>query len=190
MNIPQILCTLTAAAAVLAAAAAVILYRRSTRKTLATIHKMLDAAIDGSFSEDVFDESSLSAAEAKLSRYLAVCTASSRNLTLEKDKIKSLISDISHQTKTPVANILLYSQLLSEHDLPDDCAVCARALSAQAEKLGFLIGALVKMSRLETGILTVSPKTQPVQALLDEVVKQIMPGADAKGISAAAETTG
>lgn len=151
---------------------------------------MLDKAIDGSFVEDVFDESALSAMEAKLVRYLSICAVSSKNLLTEKDKIKGLISDISHQTKTPIANILLYSQLLSEYELPEDCTVCVKALSAQAEKLNFLISALVKMSRLETGIITVLPKQEAVQSLLDEVREQIMPKADTKGISVIMEDTG
>jgi signal transduction histidine kinase len=150
---------------------------------------MLDKAIDGDFVEGVFDESALSAVEAKLARYLSICAVSSKNLLTEKDKIKELISDISHQTKTPIANILLYSQLLSEYSLPEDCTVCVKDLSGQAEKLNFLINALVKTSRLETGIITVSPKKDAVQKLLDEVLEQILPKADVKGISIAAENT-
>lgn len=169
--------------AVLIAAVVIILYRQYTKRILEKINRMIESAIDGSFSESVFDESALSAVEAKLARYLSISAVSSKNLLAEKDKIKELISDISHQTKTPIANILLYSQLLSEHELPDDCTVCVKALSAQAEKLNFLISALVKTSRLETGIITVTPKEEAVQKLLDDVRKQIMPKADAKGIS-------
>lgn len=165
----------------------IILYRQRTKKTLEKIGDMLDTAISGSFIEGVFDESTLSAVEAKLARYLSICSVSSKNLLVEKDKIKELISDISHQTKTPISNILLYSQLLSEHELPENCTVCVKALSAQSEKLNFLISSLVKTSRLETGIITVSPKQEAVQRLLNEAREQIMPKADAKGISVTTE---
>jgi signal transduction histidine kinase len=167
----------------------VSLYRQRVKKTLETIGEMLDTAIDGSFVEGVFDETAISAVEAKLARYLLICAVSSKNLLAEKDKIKGLISDISHQTKTPIANILLYSQLLSEYELPKDCIVCVKALSAQAEKLNFLISALLKTSRLETGIISVSPKPESIQRLLDEVEKQIRPKADAKEISVVIEDT-
>ena len=53
----------------------------------------------GSFSETNFDESQLSALETKFAHYLSAAEASSRNMAQEKDKIKSLIADISHQTK-------------------------------------------------------------------------------------------
>ena len=67
-----------------------------------------------------------------------------KNLAEEKDAIKTLIGDISHQTKTPIANLLLYAQLLEEQDLPPESREYASALEHQAEKLRFLIDALVK----------------------------------------------
>ncbi|MCM1566707.1 MAG: HAMP domain-containing histidine kinase [Dehalobacter sp. 4CP] len=182
MNTLACICIGFALAAAGAAAMAIVFYHQRTKKTLARIANMLDTAINGSFAQGIFDESALSAVEAKLARYLSICTVSSQNLLAEKDKINSLISDISHQTKTPLANILLYAQLLSEHELPEDGKACMQALSAQAEKLNFLISALVKTSRLETGIMTVSPKEEVIQKLLDEVRAQIRPKAEAKGI--------
>ena len=76
----------------------------------------------------------------------------------QKDQISALISDISHQTKTPVVNLKLYAQLLSEQPLTPQGKDCAAAISAQAEKLQTLIEALVKTSRLETGILVLHPQ--------------------------------
>ncbi|MDD3363653.1 MAG: HAMP domain-containing sensor histidine kinase [Syntrophomonas sp.] len=189
MNTLDYACIGIAIAAVFVAAIVIIFYHQRTKKTLKKIADMLDTAINGSFAQGVFDESALSAVEAKLARYLSICAVSSQNLLAEKDKIKGLISDISHQTKTPIANILLYSQLLSEHELPEDCTVCVQALSAQAEKLNFLISALVKTSRLETGIITVLPKPEALQRLLDEAREQIRPKAEAKGIFVVLEDT-
>lgn len=78
---------------------------------------------------------------------------------------------------------MLYSQLLGERRLPADCALCVNALSAQAQKLDFLIGSLVKMSRLETGMITMTPRQNPVQSLLDAVIPQIGPKAEAREIT-------
>lgn len=189
MDKSNLICIIVTVTVIIAATIAILLYRRRMRNIMEKLNAMLGSAIDGDFSESVFDESTLSAVEAKMAQYLSSCAVASKNLTEEKNKIKSLISDISHQTKTPIANIILYSQLLSEHELPEDCLVCVKALSTQAEKLNFLISALVKTSRLETGIITVFPKLEPVQRLFDEVQKQILPKADAKGISIAMEET-
>ncbi|ATW25776.1 sensor histidine kinase [Candidatus Formimonas warabiya] len=189
MDKPVLIGLIVAVAAVTAALTTILIYRKKMRRIMDRLNTMLDSATNGDFSESVFDESALSALEAKMARFLSACSASSKNLNEEKNKIKGLISDISHQTKTPIANILLYSQLLSEHPLPEDCAVCVKALSAQAEKLNFLISSLVKTSRLETGIITVMPKPDTVQNLIIRSVEQIMPKADAKNISVSAEGT-
>ena len=82
----------------LAAAAVVLWERRKVRKTMEEIERMLDAAMTGSFSEITFDESQLSALETKFAHYLSAAEVSSRNVAQEKDRIKSLIADISHQT--------------------------------------------------------------------------------------------
>ena len=167
----------------------ILLYRRKIKKTMNYLNDMLDRAIDGSFTADTFDESALSAVEEKMFRFLSSCAVSSQNLTMEKENIKRLISDISHQTKTPVANILLYSQILMEHDLPQDSEVCAKALATQAEKLDFLMLALVKVSRLESGIITVNPQKGTMKELINAVIAQIRPKAEEKQITVETELT-
>lgn len=157
--------------------------RYQMRKMMEQMNRMLEEAIAGSFREEAYDESMRSSVEGKLARYLASSKVSAQNLNREKEKIKELIADISHQTKTPVANILLYSQLLSEKELPEDCRECTEQLKRQAEKLNFLIGSLVKISRLETGALALRPVKNNVSHLIEEVIAQIAPGAKEKNIA-------
>ncbi len=140
-------------AAVLAAACVILWDRWRVRRTLRGLDQMLDNAIRGGFTETRFDESRLSAVEAKLARFLSASTVSAQTAAEEKDKIKALIGDISHQTKTPIANVLLYAQLLEEQELTAEGRICAARLEEQAKKLRQLIASLVKTSRLETGAL-------------------------------------
>lgn len=152
-------------------------------KIMDRLDKMLDNAIAGKPVETDFDETRMSAIETKLARYLAMTGAGKAELAEEKARINELISDISHQTKTPVANIMLYAQLLEEADLPDNSRPCAEALAAQAEKLNFLIASLVKASRLESGIISLTPKLQLVQPMLDRILQQAAALAEGKGIA-------
>lgn len=175
---------LIAALALAAGALAYALWcRRREKRTLQTLEAMLEAAIRGDFSEETFDESLLSAVEAKLAQYLSASLVSARNLGEEKEKIKTLIGDISHQTKTPIANILLYAQLLGEQDLPAESRAMAAALEGQAEKLDTLIQALVKLSRLETGVLALHPAAGPVWPAVSAAAEQVRPKAAEKGIT-------
>lgn len=103
-----------AGAVLLILLAAALLSRWRTECTIKRLDEMLTDAMEGRFSETNFDESRLSALECRLGRYLAASDLSARNLQEQKDQISALISDISHQTKTPVANLQLYAQLLEE----------------------------------------------------------------------------
>lgn len=165
--------------AVLLAAALVLWQRRRSRKILENLGKMLAAAMEGNFTEDSFDESLLSALESSFAHYLAASTVSARKVDAEKEKLKALIGDISHQTKTPIANILLYTQLLKEQPGNTDCL---EALEGQTKKLQSLIDALVKTSRLETGVIALHPEPGELGTVMTSAVSQLRPKAEEKGI--------
>lgn len=170
------------AASILLAGGIVLWYRRRTWRILENLNRMLDIAMQGDFTEASFDETMLSALESKLAHYLAASTVSARNVAAEKDKLKSLIGDISHQTKTPIANILLYTQLLSEQPLSEESRPCVDALEGQTKKLQSLIDALVKTSRLESGVIALNLACGKLQAVMDAALSQIALKAAAKKI--------
>ena len=140
--------------------------------------------MEGNFTEDSFDESLLSALESSFAHYLAASTVSARKVDAEKEKLKALIGDISHQTKTPIANILLYTQLLKEQPGNTDCL---EALEGQTKKLQSLIDALVKTSRLETGVIALYPEPGELGSVMTSAVSQLRPKAEEKGVRIALE---
>ena len=168
--------------ALLLAGMFVLLSHRRTARIMESLDAMLTKAIGGSFPAESFDESRMSSLESRLAQYLSASQVSALNIKKQRDQINSLISDISHQTKTPVANLKLYSQLLEEQPLSPQAMGCARAVSAQTEKLESLMDALVKSSRLETGILALQPERQAIAPVLRRAVEQYMPRAREKGL--------
>ncbi len=169
------------------AALACVIYLR-TSKVLTDIDKMLDSAINNTFSESTFTEKRLSKLESKMYRFLRSGNTALKQINSEKDGIKTLIADISHQTKTPISNILLYSQLLKEiPDLADNEKEIVSQMEKQTEKLSFLISSLIKTSRLENGIINVIPKENSVKKLLECVDYESI--AAAKGVSYSIEPT-
>ncbi|HJG28496.1 MAG TPA: HAMP domain-containing histidine kinase, partial [Subdoligranulum variabile] len=129
------------------------------------------------------------ALESRLARYLTASALSARKVQEQKDQISRLISDISHQTKTPVANLQLYAQLLAEQPLTPQEEECAGTILTQAAKLQTLIEALVKTSRLENGILAVHPEISELSYVVDRAVTQYVPKAAEKGIVLTAVST-
>ena len=82
-----------------------------------------------------------------------------------------------------MANLQLYAQLLEEQPLTEQERSCAQAISSQAEKLQTLIEALVKTSRLETGILSLHPQLGELFPMVERAAAQYAPKADEKQIS-------
>lgn len=173
---------IVAGVALLAALVIVVVERWRTVRTIKRLDAMLEAAIAGHFTEETYDESRLSALESRLARYLTASALSARKVQEQKDQISSLISDISHQTKTPVANLQLYAQLLAEQPLTPQEEECAGAILTQADKLQTLIEVLVKTSRLENGILAVHPEISELSYVVDRAVTQYVPKTAEKGI--------
>ena len=155
-----------------------------TGKVLRRLNEMLDSALDGSFEEQHYDETELSKIETKWNRFLSSSNLARKNIEEEKANLQGLVSDISHQTKTPVANMRLYAELLEEglaRENPDkeQLLFMVSEMKEQAERLEFLIQALTKMSRLETNLVVVQPEKQPVEPLIFQAVAQIRPKAEA-----------
>ena len=157
---------------ILAACIIAVTERLRSKRILDSIEKMLHMAMNGEFSTETFDEGRLSKLESELAAFLSSSSISAKNIENERDKIKSLISDISHQTKTPISNLILYSELLENGELSGVDRSNAEAIHAQAEKLRFLIDSLVKLSRLENGILALEPQEAPLMPILEGIVNQ------------------
>lgn len=153
-----------------------------SKKIFDTLDKMLEDGINGTFIESDYDESRLSSLESKWYRYLTSSKLSEHKINLEKEKIKELVSDISHQTKIPLTNINLYSQLLLEQNLDDESKYLANEIHKQTQKLNFLIQSLVKTSRLETGTFQLIPQKNSFDVLITKSIEQMKKKSEIKNI--------
>lgn len=142
-----------------------------SRKTYEHLEEMLDAAIAEEFEESAYDESEMSRLETKWKRFLSASALSVDNVKKEHLAVQEMVSDISHQVKTPIANLRLYGEILQER-LEGENKALAQRLMEQTELLDFLIQSLVKISRLESGTIQVLPKKQHLCPLLEAVIKR------------------
>ena len=156
---------------------------KEAKKAMQDLEEMLELVSRDEFKESRFDESRLSRLEAKLAKFLTSSQLTKQNMKEQHEHIKGLISDISHQTKTPIANLVLYSELLKEKDLPEEARELVTQISFQSEKLDFLIRSLVKISRLENGIITVMPTINPLAPLINKVLEEAKAKIEVKKIN-------
>ena len=100
-----------------------------------------------------------------------------------KQEIQSLVTHISHQVKTPLANIKIYNDLLARNDLSKEEAIdFHQMLNKQINKLDFLMESLIKMSRLETDIIQLNIEKNDLYSTLIEVINHVFLLAEKKHI--------
>ena len=121
--------------------------------------------------------------EDKLLRLSHIWQQKNKAAGKEQKKIKELISDISHQTKTPVANIKLYMEMLKIETDPEKLQEFLENIQTQTEKLDFLMESMIKMSRLETGIIEIKQEKNNLFSTLGNAVSAIVPKAEQKDIT-------
>lgn len=100
----------------------------------------------------------------------------------EKERVKGLISDISHQTRTPIANIKLFLELLEDEELSQNSQEFLEKIKGQMEKIEFLMQSMIKMSRLETGILQIHKEDKNLYETIRRAVADVVPSAVVKDI--------
>ena len=95
----------------------------------------------------------------RLSRLYQIMQENRRKVDEERQELQSLISDISHQVKTPVSNLKMAADTLLEKPVSEAERIdFIRGIRSQTDKLDFLFQALVKTSRLETGVIQLEKK--------------------------------
>ncbi|KAA9005826.1 HAMP domain-containing histidine kinase [Paenibacillus spiritus] len=174
--------------------------RTASAGTLAEAGEMLERALRGEPQPGDCEESPLSSLRGKLSRVVEIAAEGERRATEERARLQALLSDISHQTRTPLANILLYGGLLAEASgreaegrgtgsesksdaegedgSGDEIRRLIAELMKQAERLDWLITSLTRLSRLETGTLQMKPEIRPLLDGIAEAVSQVYPKAE------------
>ena len=134
------------------------------------------------FSE--LEDTLLSRLQHQLLKLRSILITQNQLLDREKKQIKALISDISHQIKTPVASANTFVQLLNDDTLSEEeRKEYIAILQGSLEKLTFLVNSLVKMSRLESGIIALKPEKNSLNDIILQAVKSVYSKAKAKDIT-------
>ena len=142
------------------------------RKTYRMIDRLLDSVLSREMIvySDV-EEGEYSALISKVKQIQVVLGSHVQGAEKEKEQVKSLVSNMSHQLKTPLANLSLYAEILGKEELaPDRRARFAGKLKRQVEKLGWITESLAKMVKLEQNIDGFEVKDTKIrQTILDAV---------------------
>ena len=116
---------------------------------------------------------------------------------MEKQQLLEMISEITHQIKTPVSNLKMYCEMLSEEETPlypspafQGAAggnPANKVMEQQLIKLEFLLDTLPKASRLETDMIPPEMENRRVLDTLAAAVNNIIHKAGLKNIEISAD---
>lgn len=99
----------------------------------------------------------------KFQRLSEIMESDNKNIIKDRQQIQETITDIAHQVKTPLANLRMYNATMLMRDLPKEKEQeFLAAMENQILKLDFLFDSMVKMSRLEAGMVLLASKAIPI----------------------------
>ena len=120
----------------------------------------------------------------RLSRLYQIMQENRRKVDEERQELQALVSDISHQVKTPVSNLKMAADTLLEKPMAEtERTDFIRGIRTQTDKLDFLFQALVKTSRLETGVIHLEKKLSRLFDTVAQAMSGIVYAAEKKEIT-------
>lgn len=173
------------AAAVLSFLAVLFSYRY-VRKTFDSIDRVLDGVLarNAEFPFEAAADSRLSKLTHKAIKIMQMNALDISQTTREKEIIQSFISDMSHQMKTPLSGVAMYTDLLLEGRMSEaERQEFLSRIKTGTEKLQWMMDSLVKMSRLEVGAIELSPVPAGIKQTVSDSISGVYGAAARKNIS-------
>ncbi|MHB8065496.1 MAG: sensor histidine kinase, partial [Ruminiclostridium sp.] len=163
----------------------IIVLKKHMLYIMIQLSEVIGSLIDMRESEvfSILNDDMLSKLQSQVSKLSGILRMQNSKLQIEKDEIKSLISDISHQLKNPLANLNIYTTFLMDEEISrENRREFVRNINSQLEKLNWLMESMIKMSRLESGIIQLNPEINSLNDTLLTSLKQVFQKASKKCI--------
>lgn len=120
------------------------------------------------------EDNMLSKLQNKVLKLVKTLQNRSSTAEAERENIKSLVSDMSHQLKTPIANLKMYTEFLEDETLPaDKRAAYVEVVRLSVERLNFLSESMIKLSRLEGGLIHLHTEAQSLNETVLMALKDV-----------------
>jgi len=152
---------------------------------LEKLTELINTIIDGNEEEafSALNDDLLSKLQNQTTKLTGILKSQNNILTKEKTEIQSLISDLSHQLKTPFTNLRMYCEFLKNNDMSnEERNEFVSIINNQLEKFDFLMESMIKISRLESGIILLQPKKCSLDDICLDAIKQAYVKANSKNI--------
>ena len=90
----------------------------------------------------------------------------------DRDVLAEYMADISHQLKTPITSMMIMMDLLEDAE-PEKQQEFIQNIKFSLSKMEWLIGALLKMAKLDAGAIDFAPQKVKVSELIQEIMPSV-----------------
>lgn len=162
------------------------LYRRRQSKRLDKLICYLAAVKGGNYDLDL--DSNSENADSRLQNEIYNTTVALREAAQQsaasREQLKTALSDISHQLKTPLTSIIITTEnLLDNPDLPPDLRQeFLRDIYRSSNHISFLVQSLLTLSKLDANSIILKRKPEPLGEIFKEVTQNLAVLAELKGV--------
>lgn len=149
---------------------------KTVNTVLCDMNDSIQSLIDGKprqhFKEE--EESIPGKFQMQLMKLYRIMDASKEKEQKMRGEMSGMVADMVHQVNTPITNIQMYSQFLAQDELTQEEKVqMSEVINTQVEKLGWFAEGFAKAARLETGIMQLYPKPQPILPIVTGAIDQV-----------------
>jgi len=153
---------------------------------IAKLSEYLRRISAGEYSLDIRDnrEGELSILKSEICKVTSMLSEYNEQLKKEKMLLATQMADISHQLKTPLTSMMVMADLLRDEDLPEEKRrEFTSRIHSQLERIEWLVSSLLKMSRLDAGVVEMNPSEVTAHALIEKALVPLMISMEIKDIS-------
>lgn len=178
-------CALFVLAACMLCSLCAFLFTCRRYRALAKMSRDIDRLLHGNEQIDlsIYDEGELSVLQSELHKMTVRLREQADRLEKDKRYLSNAIADISHQLRTPLTSANLLCTLLAQQELtPERKRILLNDLTALLRRIDWLISALLKMSRLDSGTAEFKSERISVREVIRKAAEPLDVPMDLRGL--------
>ena len=155
----------------------IILYKKSQDKKINEISNYMNSVLNGNYSLDIrnYEEGRLSILKNDIYKITVKLKEQTDMAINEKNNLEMILSDISHQIKTPLTSMYVINDLLKSDKLSKKEKIeFLNKNKSQLERIEWLVTSLLKLSRLDNGFVKLKKEKVEVAKLIDNCLNPLL----------------
>ncbi|GAA0176691.1 HAMP domain-containing sensor histidine kinase [Clostridium sediminicola] len=165
--------------------------KHRNKKMLSQLADNLQDLINGHLENNKFveiEDNMISKLQSLVVKLKKIHIAKENRIIEERNNISELVSDISHQLKTPLANLNIYNSFVMESQKNatnsnfEYRSQLVSKMQSQIEKLNWLMDGLMKVSKLESNLIEIKKEYASINKTILTAIRQAYISAEVKNI--------